>query len=131
MDELSRVMPPCRYRVVAMTRGRYVCRHPAVRTRGGIVSQAICSDCAIQFAPCAQPRPLTADMLRLASNGDGQPREGLLRVGFVTPNLVLGEAERWIINLLRFSDPERIALAGVTLLNHEPSDEPIATSHFI
>lgn len=43
-------------------------------------------------------------------------------MGFVTPNLVLGGAERWILNMLRYLDGDRIALSGVCLLNAAPAD---------
>ena len=48
--------------------------------------------------------------------------DGRVRVGFVTPNLVLGGAERWIVNLLRYLDRERVVPAGVALLNAAPAD---------
>jgi len=117
-------MPRCRYRVAA-ERGNYLCLHPAVRTRDGLVTKNVCSGCLLPSTQYASPRRWTADMPRRLSGGAGEVRDRRPRVGFVTPNLVLGGAERWILNLLRFSDRERIALAGVALvalLNDAPAD---------
>ncbi len=72
--------------------------------------------------PEASQQLATGEVLRRLSGAGGQNRDRRPRVGFVTPNLVLGGAERWIVNLLRFSDRERISLAGVALLNAAPAD---------
>ncbi len=114
-------LPRCRYRVAAERR-HFVCLHPAVRTRAGLVTSTVCLGCLLPSTPRAFPRPMTADILQRLSGGAGHARGRRPRVGFVTPNLVLGGAERWILNLLRFSERERIALAGVALLSGAPAD---------
>lgn len=52
------------------------------------------------------------------------PRSGPpLRVGLVTPNLVLGGAEFWILGLLKYCDPRDIAWSGVVITNPDLCDE--------
>jgi len=120
MTDLTIALPRCRYRVAA-ERTHYLCLHPAVRTRDGLVTKNVCSGCLLPSTPRASPRPVTTDMPRRLSPA-GPERDHRPRVGFVTPNLVMGGAERWILNLLRYLDRERIALAGVALLNDAPAD---------
>ncbi len=48
-----------------------------------------------------------------------------LRVGFVTPNVVLGGAEMWILGLLRYFDPQRIAPSGVAIVRGDLPDRCI------
>ena len=130
-------MRSCRYRVAAMRRDRYLCQHPAVRARGGIVTPAVCAECtlvrgdgAVQFAARALAAAQVVRRLLAAEEGltatagatDGRSRDGRPRVGFVTPNLVLGGAERWVLNMLRYVDGERIALSGVCLLHAAPAE---------
>lgn len=53
-----------------------------------------------------------------------RPRTGPpLRVGLVTPNLVLGGAEFWILGLLKYCDPSEIAWTGVVITNPEVCDD--------
>lgn len=43
-------------------------------------------------------------------------------VGFLTPNLLLGGAEYWILGLLRRLDPRAFSLGGVAMMNNAPSE---------
>lgn len=111
----------CRFRVPLGDRGFYLCRHPAVRTRGGVVTQSVCAGCELGSASSAASPPY-GDILRRLVDAATRDRDGRLRVGFVTPNLVLGGAERWVLNMLRYLDGERISLSGVCLLSAAPAD---------
>lgn len=50
-----------------------------------------------------------------------RPR-GHLRVAFLTPTLLMGGAERWMISLARSCDPRRIEWTGTALSEGAPAD---------
>jgi hypothetical protein len=50
-------------------------------------------------------------------------RPAVARVGFLTPNLQLGGAERWIVSLLKYLDRAHVEPSGIAILG---SDAPHA-----
>jgi glycosyltransferase involved in cell wall biosynthesis len=51
-----------------------------------------------------------------------------IKACLVTPNLSLGGAERWVVDLVCHSDPERVAWTGVAVNGHGGADESLATA---
>lgn len=98
---------------IAESDGVFVCSNPRVRSRRGLVTAAVCASCL-----CRQET-------RASGKSQGTAERPLLRVGFVTPNLVLGGAEYWILGLLKYCDPARIAFSGMVVTNAEACDAAI------
>jgi len=42
-----------------------------------------------------------------------RPAQKKLRVGFVSPGLGIGGAERWVLSLIKYLDPTKIQISGV------------------
>ena len=50
---------------------------------------------------------------------------GQLRIALLTPTLLMGGAERWMISLGRCSDPRRIEWTGVALTDGAPASNEL------
>lgn len=51
----------------------------------------------------------------------------MIKAAMVTPNLTLGGAERWLVDLVKHSDPSRVVWTGVAVSSFGGADEHLAT----
>lgn len=105
-------LSPCtaRSEIVGISEA-FRCLNVRVRSRRGLVTATVCAGC------------LYRQETRTSEPFGAFPIGPRLRVGFVTPNLVLGGAEYWILGLLKYCDPSRIKISGVVVMSSDACEE--------
>lgn len=106
----------------------YECLDPRVRIERDLVTPSVCLGCQWRLnargaRPPADSAPAARRVALAGNHASRPPAERRLRVGFVTPNVVLGGAEYWILGLLKYCDPTLIAWSGIAITGVDACDD--------